>query len=99
MLLRTLEALGFEEPKDASSADEARELLRSGVEVDLVLSDIRMEGTIDGYGLAHWLRKERPATRVLLMTGYTDHDITDFVVLSKPYSMSVLEETLTKLLS
>ena len=53
---------------------------------DVVLSDIKMPGGMDGLGLARVLRELCPDLPVVLISGYTeqttDHD--DFVVLDKP---------------
>src|SRR4051794_20373932 len=51
---------------EAATGDEAVALLSSGLAVDLVFSDVRMPGRLDGYGLARWLSKHRPALPVLL---------------------------------
>jgi CheY-like chemotaxis protein len=55
----------------ADSGDAARTLLESGAVFDVVLSDVRMPGDMDGIKLAQWLRSEWPALPVMLMTGYT----------------------------
>jgi signal transduction histidine kinase/CheY-like chemotaxis protein len=56
----------------ARSADEALVLLARLVPPpEVVLSDIRMPGEIDGLGLAARLQRSTPALRVVLMTGYT----------------------------
>jgi signal transduction histidine kinase len=54
----------------ASSGAEARELLGSG-DVELVISDIKMPGEMDGVALFQWLNLNRPelAERFLFVTG------------------------------
>ncbi|MEL6545919.1 MAG: response regulator [Myxococcota bacterium] len=99
MLLRSLRSLGFNEIESASSADDARKQMGDGLQVDLLFSDIRMEGTLDGYGLACWVKSEKPNTHVLLTTGFTDHDIEEFPVLPKPYSLRRLREKLDEVLT
>lgn len=54
----------------ASGAEAALALLREGMRVDLVLSDVVMPDEIDGIGLLHRLRESHPGLRVLLMSGY-----------------------------
>jgi CheY-like chemotaxis protein len=55
---------------EASTAHEALELLRQkGVEVQLVFSDVRMPGTIDGTALARSVRTEFPAIKIMLTSG------------------------------
>jgi signal transduction histidine kinase/CheY-like chemotaxis protein len=56
----------------AGNADEALALLDAGgARPHVVLSDIRMPGSLDGIGLARRLRTRTPAPQVVLMTGYT----------------------------
>jgi DNA-binding NtrC family response regulator len=52
---------------EAADADEAMAvLLHSEIVVDVVFSDIEMPGSIDGFGLAKWIRANRPGLDVLL---------------------------------
>ena len=97
MLCLILESLGFEKIDAAPSADEAMQMLDAGLTPDLVISDIRMEGTMDGHGLAQWLKQQHPRIRILLTTGYTSVEVTDFPVLRKPYSLSRLNAELENL--
>jgi len=39
------------------------------IRIDLVLTDIRMPGSMDGFGLARWIRTNRPGTHVILTSG------------------------------
>jgi len=52
---------------EAANADEAMTvLLHREMAVDLVFSDIEMPGSVDGFGLAKWIRENRPGLDVLL---------------------------------
>jgi DNA-binding NtrC family response regulator len=52
---------------EAANADEAMTvLLHSKTTVDVVFSDIEMPGSLDGFGLAKWIRENRPGLDVLL---------------------------------
>ena len=52
---------------EAVSADEAMAvLLHRETVVDVVFSDIEMPGSIDGFGLAKWIRGHRPGLDVVL---------------------------------
>ncbi len=77
-----------------ASADAARQWLDDDRRVDLVLSDIRMPGQLDGLGLAAWLRRWRPALPLVLMTGYTEElragRVDGHVVLAKPVEPEAL---------
>ena len=55
---------------EASSAGEAVEMVRSySGRIDLVFSDVVMPGDMDGFGLAQWVRSNRPGLPVILCSG------------------------------
>ena len=55
---------------EAASADEAIAVLESrDVSVDIVFSDVIMPGSMDGFGLARWVRAHRPQVDVVLTSG------------------------------
>lgn len=56
-------------PLSAQSGDDARDLILSGMRVDLVFSDVRMPGSLDGYGLARWVIAHRPEIPIILVSG------------------------------
>ncbi len=65
---------------------------------DLVLTDIRMP-EMDGFALIRWIRKSRPSTGVVVITGYPSQetieealtlDIVDYV--PKPFTPEVLKD-------
>jgi CheY-like chemotaxis protein len=52
---------------EAGIAAEAVEILKSNeVTIDLVFSDVRMPGEMDGFGLATWIRAHRPGLPIIL---------------------------------
>jgi DNA-binding NtrC family response regulator len=52
---------------EAVSADEAMAvLLHPETAIDVVFSDIEMPGSVDGFGLATWIREHRPGMDVIL---------------------------------
>jgi len=52
---------------EAANADEAVAVLESPhVIVDVVFSDVMMPGSMDGFGLARWIRANRPQIDVVL---------------------------------
>ena len=55
---------------EAGNAAEAIQMIQSAQSVlDLVLSDIRMPGDLDGFGLSKWIRQHRPNLPVILTSG------------------------------
>ncbi|HVR96517.1 MAG TPA: response regulator, partial [Thermoanaerobaculia bacterium] len=70
--------------------------------VHLLLSDVTMP-EMKGPELAQRLRSERPATRVVFMSGYNDERLSDGgpgspVCLQKPFSPQLLNETVRSVL-
>ena len=52
---------------EAASADEAVTVLsEETIKVDVVFSDIQMPGSMDGFGLAQWVRKNKPGLEIIL---------------------------------
>jgi CheY-like chemotaxis protein len=55
-----LQDVGFK-VLEAANANEAVEIIeKASVPIDLVFTDVRMPGTLDGIELAHWIRTSRP---------------------------------------
>jgi CheY-like chemotaxis protein len=60
---------------EAANGKSALEILGKDVAVDLLLTDVVMPGGVNGRQLADAAIRERPALRVLFMTGYTRNAI------------------------
>ncbi|MCW5713547.1 MAG: response regulator [Bauldia sp.] len=54
---------------EASNADEAMTILDSAVPIDLVLTDIRMPGSMDGLALAAFVRQRWPELKIMVASG------------------------------
>ena len=52
----------------AATGEEAIGTLATGQRVDIVLSDIHLDGELDGYALARWVRDHRPGVWTVLGT-------------------------------
>lgn len=90
---------------EAPSAAEAMTQLSTAPGVDLVFSDIRMPGRMDGFALARWVRERYPAIRILLTTGYEGPGgngptggLHDGPILRKPYELEALRQRLEAML-
>jgi PAS domain S-box-containing protein len=86
----------------AAGGQEALDLLRGGLAVDLVILDLNMPG-MNGLETLHHLRELRPGLPVLLATGYldpaTEVQLKQFgraLSISKPFSMQDLDCMLRK---
>ncbi len=76
LALSTLENNGYT-VLGASSAEQAQELVSNHAAFDLLVSDIVMTG-MNGLDLARQLGQSFPQLKVLLMTGYTEHQVLGF---------------------
>jgi DNA-binding NtrC family response regulator len=86
---------------EAGSADEAMVHLSGRGTFHLVISDVSMPGSTDGFGLARWLREHHPATPILLITGYHRHAPADGElppILHKPFTCDHLLGHVTAML-
>jgi DNA-binding NtrC family response regulator len=98
-----LEDLGYRVTEVANAA-EALAWLDRGEPVELLFSDVVMDGEMGGERLAGEAVKRRPALKVLLTTGYApaamaDKDLPEGTkLLGKPYRRSDLARTLRTLL-
>jgi CheY-like chemotaxis protein len=55
---------------EAASGDAAAKLLRDGAQVDLVFTDVRMPGSLDGIALAHLVNSEFSGIKVMIASGH-----------------------------
>lgn len=99
-----LEQLGYHIVR-ASSGQEAVDMLEAGHEPDLVLSDVVMPGALSGFDVVSWTRANRPATRVLLMSGFAadaieaqGNEAQGVSILRKPFSLSQLANAVRRAL-
>lgn len=67
-LVEYLQAVGYRVVEAANAAD-AMALLTAGVRIDVMFSDIRMPGTMDGLDLARWVHRHHPGIRLMLTSG------------------------------
>ena len=95
-------SLGFKIRASFEDGESALDYLKS-TQVDAVLTDIRMLD-VSGLDLAEYLARERPATKVVIMSGYRDFDYAVkalrcdvFEYLLKPVELDTLRETFEKL--
>jgi CheY-like chemotaxis protein len=56
---------------EAANADEALSVLNGPTRIDLVVTDMRMPGTLDGAALAHHIRTQLPFMKVVMISGQT----------------------------
>src|SRR6516164_6872334 len=88
---------------EAADAAEAIAVFVSGEPIDVVICDVNMPGTMDGLGLARWIKRHRCALPVLLTSGRrvalsADKIPADFFI-AKPYRLGELAERLKLILA
>jgi CheY-like chemotaxis protein len=72
------------------SAADVIAVLGSGHKIDVVLSEVRLNGEVDGFGLARWIREQYRDVDVILTTGPARaadkaSDLCEDGPLEKPY--------------
>jgi CheY-like chemotaxis protein len=94
-----LEDAGFE-VVTADNGDEACYILPKMRRIDLLLTDIRMPGKVNGWALADMARCRRPKLPVIYTSGYTPQhgkEVEDSLFLSKPYRAGEILRAIEKL--
>jgi CheY-like chemotaxis protein len=96
-----LRSAGYE-VLEAWNADEALDLLNRNIHaVQVVLSDIRLPGRMDGVELAHAIREQNPEIKIVLASGQsfsTNHWFDTDGFFPKPYNAVRLIEHIKRLL-
>jgi PAS domain S-box-containing protein len=91
LVVAQLEDLGYR-VIEAADGPAAQAILRSGVAIDLLFTDVVMPGGMTGRKLAEEASRQRPGLRTLFTSGYTENSIVHqgrldpgVQLLSKPY--------------
>src|SRR5271154_468997 len=78
---------------EAANAEEALAVLHTSQEPDVLVTDVRMPGTVDGFALAAYVRRTRPALKVIITSGHAGPDgargLAD-AFLPKPYELGAI---------
>lgn len=86
---------------EAENASEALTMLKHISDIGILMSDVVMPGTMNGYDLCAAAQKIHPDMRILLMSGYTEilHQLQEtennFAVLAKPFTQQALSDALS----
>jgi CheY-like chemotaxis protein len=88
----------------AGNGRDALHILQCEPDIDVLFSDVVMPGGMSGLDLASQVRQVSPRTRILLASGYplpalqAEHGVlSQFTLLTKPYRLAQLTETLQAL--
>lgn len=101
MVSEVLEENGFE-VHTAATGEAALNYLESGTEVDILFTDINLEGRMDGSTLAKVVREKRPELPIVYCSGrYSPSAIsplmTRSVFVKKPYDLDDICTLLNRL--
>jgi CheY-like chemotaxis protein len=88
--------LGYE-VLEAGDGETALEMLEERPDIDLLLTDVRMDG-LNGFVLAKHAREMRPDLKILFATAYSYDRPAGALVLPKPYRLEQLESVLSAVL-
>jgi DNA-binding NtrC family response regulator len=76
----------------AANAIDALQIIEANlIELDLLVTDVRMPGMLNGLDLANKVRELQPRTWILLISGFTDDPLTKsakergYRILAKPF--------------
>jgi CheY-like chemotaxis protein len=75
---------------ESVNADEVLAVLEAGTKIDVILTEVQLAGSIDGFGLAQQIRANHPDIDVILTSGASRAaakagDLCDDGPLAKPY--------------
>lgn len=101
LVVERLKNIGYQ-ILEASTGQEAVDILEEYPAVRLVFSDIVMPGEMTGYELAQWVVTHRPEVKILMTSGYFDPDSNgtaqmvdkSIAVLEKPYPLETLAKSI-----
>jgi CheY-like chemotaxis protein len=85
---------------EAANADEAFDVLHTAPCPDVLVTDVRMPGAVDGFELAAYVRRTKPDLRVIITSGHAGPNaaigLAD-VFLPKPYELGAIVERIRAL--
>lgn len=101
LMVDALSLLGLE-AIECATGDEAINLLKADPRISLVITDVRMPGSIDGLALSKLIWGQRPDLPVVIVSGNTvlpsGFLAANARFLPKPVSLATLHETVKELL-
>jgi CheY-like chemotaxis protein len=90
---------------EAASADDAVEILSTNPQIELVMTDVRMPGTRDGFALARWVRDSGSNIPVIICSGDSNKAeaaqrlCAEEPFLAKPYSLPAVAAHIREILN
>jgi CheY-like chemotaxis protein len=91
---------------EAANGKAAMSMMESGQKLDLLLTDIGLPGSMNGWQLADAMRALRPGLPVLFITGYNEAPEgknaqleTGMAVIAKPFHMKTLTSEIRRIIA
>ncbi|RYE60677.1 MAG: response regulator [Hyphomicrobiales bacterium] len=99
MLADSLRDIGYQ-ILEAADGDEGLDILISGQEVDLIVTDVRMPGSIDGMELTRRSKTLAPGRPVIVCSAdlFESESYPADAFLAKPYTISALADVIGRLI-
>jgi CheY-like chemotaxis protein len=94
-----LKTLGFTVLR-ASSGEEALHLIEGETPVDVLFTDIRLPGSLDGWDVAERFRRKNPSGPVIYTTGYSGtpvRRVSQSAFMAKPYRPAAIVKEIRRL--
>lgn len=88
-----LEDAGYAVVQAATGEQAVEKMAEHAAAIDLLITDIRLPGAIDGWAVAEAARHLRPDLPVIYVTGYSaqpPRSVRDSILITKPYRPSAL---------
>jgi len=101
LLTKQLQASGYV-VEAAQSGDEALAILLAGVDIDILLTDINMPGTLDGWALAERVRHLQPRLGIIYATNESQdpaRQLADSQFVAKPYRVETIVAAINRIAS
>lgn len=104
MLVDELEDAGIS-VIEAESADAALAIMRNGTALRVVVTDVKMPGSMDGLGLAAWMRDRAPDVSIIITSGFATEPDCEGInsaiirIIPKPYKPRDIASLVTALLA
>jgi CheY-like chemotaxis protein len=97
--VESLEEAGFE-VLEAADAEAALRILQDRSDIKVLVSDVRMPGSLNGYRLAQRARERWPHMEIVLVSGYATPDRRDIAfdcdLVTKPFEADDLVRRVTQ---
>ena len=100
-----LEECGFQVLEASDAATAIAHIVDRTVKIDLVFSDVRMPGEMDGVGLANWIKQNHPGLPIFLASAEAKklelaHELCgNEQFFAKPYDIKIVVEHIRRILT